>query len=46
MALPEGKKLPFYNIANYNLGYIYFKKEEYQDARLFFQAFISQFKDE
>jgi TolA-binding protein len=46
LALTEGKKLPFYNLANYNLGYINFKKEEYADARLYFQKFISNVKNE
>lgn len=46
LALPEAKGLPFYNIANYNLGYIYFKKEEYGDARLFFQSYIANVKNE
>ncbi|MCD4682340.1 MAG: tetratricopeptide repeat protein, partial [Bacteroidales bacterium] len=40
------KKLPIYNIANYNLGYVYFKRKEYSGAIYNFKEFISKLKDE
>ena len=46
LSLPAAKKLPVYNVANYNLGYVYFKQEQYGDAIPSFQAFVSSAKNE
>lgn len=46
VGLAEATQLPVYNVANYNLGYVYFRKEEYGDAIPSFQAFISNAKSE
>ncbi|MCF8404806.1 MAG: tetratricopeptide repeat protein [Bacteroidales bacterium] len=43
---PKAKKLQIYNMAHYNLGYVYFKKEEYNGAIYHFNQFISGQKDE
>ncbi|MCF8295904.1 MAG: tetratricopeptide repeat protein [Saprospiraceae bacterium] len=32
---------PFYNTANYNLGYAFFKKKDYQSALLAFRKFVT-----
>ncbi|MCD4663907.1 MAG: tetratricopeptide repeat protein [Bacteroidales bacterium] len=40
------KKIPVYNIANYNLGYVYFKRKEYSGAIYHFKQFIAKLKDE
>lgn len=46
LAMNESKKLAIYNIANYNLGYVHFKKEEYNGAISSFEAFTSNLRDE
>ena len=40
------KKSPLYNIANYNLGYVYFKRKEYSGAIYHFKDFIAKLKNE
>lgn len=37
----EAKKTPYYSIGFYNLGYTFFKQENYQEARSNFSKFIS-----
>ncbi|MCB2220524.1 MAG: tetratricopeptide repeat protein [Bacteroidetes bacterium] len=46
LGTPKAKKLPVYNIANYNLGYVYFKRQEYKGCIYYFKEFISNLKDE
>jgi TolA-binding protein len=44
--LPEAKSLEVYNLANYNLGYVHFKKEEYEDAIHYFEQFTYKARNE
>ncbi len=46
LTAPKAKKLPVYNLANYNLGYVYFKGEEYNGAIFYLKEFVSKLKDE
>ena len=46
LAAPMAKKLPIYNMANYNLGYVYFNRKEYSGAIYSFKQFITNLKDE
>ncbi|MCD4745056.1 MAG: tetratricopeptide repeat protein [Bacteroidales bacterium] len=43
---PGAFSLPKYNIANYNLGYVYFKKKEYSKAITSFRKFIDKKENE
>lgn len=40
------KKLPVYNLANYNLGYVNFKRKDYSGAATYFQEFVRRPKNE
>lgn len=42
LAADGAKKLPLYNMANYNLGYVYFKREEYNGGIYYFKEFIAR----
>ncbi|MCD4788772.1 MAG: tetratricopeptide repeat protein [Bacteroidales bacterium] len=42
----DAENLPVFNIANYNLGYIHFKRNEYSDALYYFKKFIAGLKNE
>jgi len=37
LLLPGAYSLPEYNTANYNIGYCYFKKKDYKDAKISFR---------
>lgn len=44
LAAPKAKKLAVYDIANYNLGYVYFKRKEYKGSIYYFKAFVDKSK--
>ena len=46
MLLPGAYSLPFYNTANYNIGYCYFKQKEYKSANKSFRKFLKGKSDE
>jgi len=46
LANNKAKKLPIFNMANYNLGYVYFKRKEYTGAIHSFKEFIAKLSDE
>jgi TolA-binding protein len=37
----EAQETPYYNVANYNLGYTYFKKEDYQYSNIYFKKYLN-----
>jgi TolA-binding protein len=39
---PAALKLDYYNLANYNLGYCCFKKEDYSNAQSWFRKYIKE----
>jgi len=46
LAYAGSKKLPLYNLANYNLGYVNFKRKDYAGAVTYFQEFVRRPKNE
>jgi len=46
LSAPKAKKLTVYNLANYNLGYVYFKREEYNGAIYYLKEFVAKLKNE
>jgi TolA-binding protein len=46
LSLPEAKSLMLYNLANYNLGYVHFRKEEYNAAIGCFESFTDHARNE
>ena len=46
LSAPKAKKLSVYNLANYNLGYVYFKREEYNGAIYYLKEFVAKIKNE
>jgi TolA-binding protein len=42
----QAKKLPVYNVANYNLGYVYFKRKDYNGAIYYLKQFIAGLSNE
>src|SRR6185369_15347039 len=39
---PSAVLMKNYNLANYNIGYSYFKKENYRDAQTWFRKYIKE----
>lgn len=46
LSAPEARTLPVYNMANYNLGYVYFSRNEYNGGIYYFNQFIEKGKSE
>lgn len=46
LSAPKAKKVAVYNMANYNLGYTYFNKQEYNGSIFYFKSFVSGDKQE
>jgi len=46
LSAPKAKKIPIYNMANYSLGYVYFKRKEYSGAIYSFKQFIAKLGEE
>ncbi|MBM3435394.1 MAG: tetratricopeptide repeat protein, partial [Bacteroidetes bacterium] len=46
LSMPDAKGLEVYGLANYNLGYVHFKKEEYDEAVPFFELFTRDSRSE
>jgi len=46
LSAPKAKKVPVYNMANYNLGYVYFNRKEYNGGIYYFKSFIANLSDE
>jgi TolA-binding protein len=46
LSAPKAKTLSVYNLANYNLGYVYFKREEYNGAIYYLNEFVAKIKNE
>jgi len=42
----DSRDLPVYNMANYNLGYVYFNRQEYNGGIYYFKAFIDKQENE
>jgi len=42
MFTPAALKLEYYHLANYNLGYCYFKQENYSEAQSWFRKYIQE----
>ncbi|MBN2173264.1 MAG: tetratricopeptide repeat protein [Bacteroidales bacterium] len=42
----HSKKLPVYNLANYNLGYVNFKRKDYSGAIYYLKEFLANLKSE
>ena len=40
----EAQETPYYNVVNYNLGYTYFKKEDYQYSNIYFKKYLANEK--
>ncbi len=41
ISLPFASALPFYNKANYHIGYAYFKLKDYKNAEFWFRKFVN-----
>jgi TolA-binding protein len=39
---PSALKLDYYHLANYNLGYCYFKREDYNNAQSWFRKYVKE----
>ncbi len=42
--ISEAQETPYYNVVNYNLGYTYFKREDYQYSNIYFKKYLSNEK--
>ncbi len=46
LASPSARMQAEYNMANYNLGYVYFNKKEYQNSLAYYRRFVTNLKKE